>query len=174
MADLNGNMIFAVDFDGTLSQGAPFPAVGEPNTPLINYLKREKEKGARLILYTCRTGDDLRAAIVFCKYYGLSFDTVNENLPEMIEKYGGDTRKINADYYIDDKNLNYPTVPHFDYMPDPEEDVKAITAEIYEYNQNRKEAFEAYLKEAGIEAGTGKRLGAYADQPTLCNLYYGA
>ncbi len=173
MADINGNMIFAVDFDGTLSQGVPFPQIGEPNTPLFNYLKREKEKGARLILYTCRTGEDLRAAVCFCKINGLSFDTVNENLPEMIEKYGGDTRKINADYYIDEKCLSFPTVRRFDYMPDPEEDdVKAITAEIYDYNKARQAAFDEYAQGAGIEAG--RPSGVYKDKPTIANPYYGA
>lgn len=110
MADMQGNKIFAVDFDGTLSQGAPFPEIGEANKPLFEMLIKEKEKGSRVILYTCRTGGDLKRAIVFCHENGLYFDTVNENLPELIEAYGGDTRKINADYYIDDKNLYFPTV----------------------------------------------------------------
>lgn len=155
MADMNGNKIYAIDFDGTLSQGAPFPEVGEPNAPLINMLKREKEKGARLILFTCRTGDDLRTAINFCKLQGLSFDTVNENLPELIEAYGGDTRKINADYYIDDKNFHFPTVRRYDYMPDPDEDVKAITVEIYDYNKERQRKYEEYLREKERSAENG-------------------
>lgn len=29
----------------------------------------------------------------------------NENLPERIAQYGGDCRKISADYYFDDKNM---------------------------------------------------------------------
>ena len=31
------------------------------------------------------------------------YDAVNENLPEIIERYGGDSRKIFADIYIDDR-----------------------------------------------------------------------
>lgn len=45
-------------------------------------------------------------AVDYCKKAGLEFDTVNENLPELIEAYGGDTRKINADVYFDDKAVN--------------------------------------------------------------------
>jgi hypothetical protein len=30
---------------------------------------------------------------------------MNENLPSNIEKYGGDTRKMSADIYIDDRQL---------------------------------------------------------------------
>ena len=113
--DLNGNVIYAVDFDGTLSFGR-FPDAGEPNENLFRFLKREKENGARLILYTCRTGVNLAAAVAYCKDHGLEFDCVNENLPELIELYGGDTRKINADFYIDDKAIN-PIAGHFTVVP---------------------------------------------------------
>ena len=33
----------------------------------------------------------------------LHFDAVNENLPEAIKRFGGDSRKIFADEYIEDK-----------------------------------------------------------------------
>lgn len=59
-----------------------------------------------MILWTCRNGKDLEVAVEFCEGVGLKFDTVNENLPELIEAYGGDTRKINADIYFDDKAVN--------------------------------------------------------------------
>lgn len=104
--DIKGNRIFAVDFDGTLSVGEEWPEIGALNVPLIRYLQDQKKKGARLILWTCRNGKDLKAAVECCKRAGLDFDTVNENLPELIELYGGDTRKINADVYIDDKAIN--------------------------------------------------------------------
>ena len=41
---------------------------------------------------------------------------MNENLPELIELYGGDTRKISADFYIDDKAVN-PIAGHFTVVP---------------------------------------------------------
>lgn len=107
--DLKGNVIYAVDFDGTLSFGR-FP--GDPNDNLFQFLKAEQERGARLILNTCRTGDDLAVAVEYCRDHGLEFEFVNENLPELIELYGGDTRKINADFYIDDKAVN-PIAGHF-------------------------------------------------------------
>lgn len=137
MADMQGNKIYAVDFDGTLSRGAPFPEVGTPNKPLFRALKSAKAGGARIILFTCRTGADLKRAVAFCGEYGLTFDAVNENLPELIEAHGGDTRKINADYYIDDKNCIFPTVPVKLWKPDNE------------------------------EAEAAKPAGEYADQPTL-------
>jgi hypothetical protein len=32
----------------------------------------------------------------------MTFDAVNENLPDMVEKFGNDCRKVYADVYIDD------------------------------------------------------------------------
>lgn len=113
--DKNGNLIYAVDFDGTLSFGR-FPGVGEPPAVLIEFLNREKERGARLILYTCRRGADLETAVAYCRDHGLEFEFINENLPEIIELYGGDTRKIVADFYIDDKAVN-PIAGHFTIVP---------------------------------------------------------
>ena len=54
---------------------------------------------------SCRRGKDLEIAVDACAKQGLIFDAVNENLPDMIEKFGGDSRKIFADIYIDDKAL---------------------------------------------------------------------
>lgn len=97
--------IFAVDFDGTLCESV-WPGIGFPNMTLIEYLKKKQLKGDKLILWTCRTGERLQESISWCKMYGLEFDAVNENLPEMIERYGNDSRKIYADCYIDDKSIN--------------------------------------------------------------------
>ena len=46
---------------------------------------------------------DLTESIEWCKERTLIFDAVNENLPEIIEMMGGDTRKIFANEYIDDR-----------------------------------------------------------------------
>lgn len=122
--DMQGNKIYAVDFDGTLSQGVDFPDIGKPNKTLFEMLIDEKEKGSRIILNTCRTGRDLKEAVLFCNSHGLYFDEVNENLPELIAAYGGDTRKINADYYIDDRNCIFPSVPFGIWKPDEDPEDK--------------------------------------------------
>ena len=97
-------MTLAIDFDGTLSFGK-WPDVGPANTKLINYLIRRKAKGDKLILWTCRVNDELTKAVSWCKEQGLEFDSVNDNLPEVIERYGSNSRKISCDYYIDDKAI---------------------------------------------------------------------
>ena len=96
------HLIIAVDFDGTLCY-SNWPDVGEPNTALIEYLKLWKKQGNKLILWTCRAGDALELAIHWCRQHDLVFDAVNDNLPETIEKYGHNSRKITCDYYIDDR-----------------------------------------------------------------------
>ena len=98
------NQIIAVDFDGTLCENK-WPDIGEPNYKVIEYVKYEKSQGAKIILWTCRTGSKLINAIKFCKENGIELDAVNENLPEMIELFGEDTRKIFADEYIEDKSV---------------------------------------------------------------------
>ena len=94
--------IIAVDFDGTLCENK-WPEIGEPNEKLIWYLREQQAAGAKIILWTCRVGDKLKEAVRFCYDQRLIFDAVNENLYEVLEWMGGDTRKIFADEYIDDR-----------------------------------------------------------------------
>ncbi len=94
-------MIIAVDFDNTLAF-TDYPSIISPNQPVIDYIKAHK--GDTIILYTCRHGQDLTDAVEWCKQQGIVFDYINENTKELIEKYG-DSRKIAADVYIDDKNV---------------------------------------------------------------------
>lgn len=96
--------IYAVDFDGTLCENQ-WPEIGLPNEGLIDYLKQKRSEGAYLILWTCRVENLLEDAIRWCAKLGLYFDAVNENSPYAKAKFGGDSRKIYADHYIDDKNL---------------------------------------------------------------------
>lgn len=95
-------MILAVDFDGTLSLGT-WPDVGPANEKLFRFLKKRKDEGDKLILWSCRVGKPLEEAVAWCRENDLEFDAVNDNLPEVIEIYGTNSRKISCDYYIDDK-----------------------------------------------------------------------
>lgn len=71
-----------------------------------------KKLGARLILWTCRSGRLLQDAVEWCSERGIVFDAVNENLPDIIEYFGGDTRKVYAHEYIDDKNCKLFDLPY--------------------------------------------------------------
>lgn len=99
--------IIAVDFDGTLCEAA-WPDIGEPRQAVIDYVLEQQQQGARLVLWTNRTGRKLDEAVVWCKAHGIKFDALNANLPEMIKVFGNDCRKIFAHEYIDDRAIPMP------------------------------------------------------------------
>ena len=98
--------IYAVDFDKTLTIGSyEFPDTGRPNIGLFHFLIEKQRSGHSIILWTCRAGHDLDVAVAYCRNMGLEFDAVNDNLPEIVELYGNNSRKITCDLYIDDKSV---------------------------------------------------------------------
>ena len=92
--------IYAVDFDNTLAV-TRFPEIVEPKRKIVAAVKMLKA-----ILWTSRAGRDLEAAVEWCHGQGLEFDAVNEPLPEQVARWGNDTRKVYADFYIDDKAMS--------------------------------------------------------------------
>ena len=94
--------IIAVDFDGTLCENA-WPGIGEARSGVLDYVLGQQMTGAKVILWTCRKGEKLEEALKWCAARGLAFDAVNENLPEIVQRFGGDTRKVYADEYLEDK-----------------------------------------------------------------------
>lgn len=99
-------LIAAVDFDGLLVKNK-FPEIGEIRQPMFNAVKLLQKNGWKIILWSCRTGDMLKDAVEFCVQHGLVPDAVNENLKEVQEYFGGDTRKVFANMYLDDRSANY-------------------------------------------------------------------
>ena len=97
----------AVDFDGCLVTNE-YPNIGTAIATTISLLKTELSNGACVILWTCRCGDELTAAVNWCAERGIAFDAVNENLPEMVAFFGGDTRKVFANEYWDDRAVRMP------------------------------------------------------------------
>lgn len=85
--------IIAVDFDGTLCENK-WPEIGMPNEELIEYLKKRQANGEKLILWTSRNEEQTKKAVEWCKKYGLIFDAVNDNLPEIVEAFGGNCRGV--------------------------------------------------------------------------------
>ena len=97
-------MIYAVDFDGTLCIDA-YPNIGAPRQEIIDFIKSRHAHGDQIILWTCRSGPALENAVRWCHKHGLTFDAVNDNLAENIACYSNNSRKVSADFYIDDRNL---------------------------------------------------------------------
>ena len=96
--------IIAVDFDGTLCVNR-WPEIGKARQPVIDWLVMQKQKGVKLILWTMRSGEKLAEAVRWCEAHGLTFDAVNDNLPEIQAQYGNNPRKVFANYYLDDHNI---------------------------------------------------------------------
>ena len=93
----------AVDFDGTIVEDK-FPQIGRERPFALRTLRALQDDGFTLILWTCRAGAELDAAVEFCRQGGVEFYGVNENFEG--ETYMGSCpRKIDADIYIDDRNI---------------------------------------------------------------------
>ena len=100
------SLIIAVDFDGTICENE-YPSCGSPHEGIIKRLLKCKKAGHELILWTCRSGQQLEEAIEYCAVYGLEFDAVNKNLDRLIEMFdGSDSRKVVADIYLDDRAMS--------------------------------------------------------------------
>jgi hypothetical protein len=102
MIDFTGIKI-AVDFDGTIVEHE-YPEIGKEKLFAFQTLKELNKLGASLILWTFRTGKELDDAVEFCRQNGVEFYAVNKNYPEEIFDESV-SRKINADIFIDDKNI---------------------------------------------------------------------
>ena len=100
-----GKPILAIDFDGTVRKAE---RATEKKSELMDgckeVLKLLYDDGFRMILWTCRSKAWLESVIAFLikedilKY----FECINENVKDIV---WWDTRKVYADRYIDDLNL---------------------------------------------------------------------
>lgn len=110
-------MIIAVDFDGILCTNK-FPEIGEPNYEVISLIRQLMDKGHEVVLWTTRNGEELVAAVDWCGDYGLHFNNVNgpatSNREEYKDRYPTESRKIYANVYIDDHNLEFVSESNYD------------------------------------------------------------
>lgn len=104
--------IVAIDFDDTCCVDK-YPYVGEEIEGASDTIKYISSLGYRLVLWTCREHidyqgqDPLQNALDWFVSKGISLYAIN-NDPD-IENYGYiPSRKIHADYLIDDKAIGIP------------------------------------------------------------------
>ena len=97
-------MTIAVDFDGTIVEHR-YPAIGPEKPFAIDTLKYLCAQRHKLILWTVREGELLDEAVAYCRRRGLEFYAVNKNYPEEKPTHEGYSRKLQADLFIDDRNL---------------------------------------------------------------------
>lgn len=97
-------MIIAVDFDGTIVEHK-YPEIGKEIPFATATLKMLIKERHRIILWTVRKGRLLDEAVAWCKERGVEFYAVNKNYPEETVSEGGGYCKVDAELFIDDKNL---------------------------------------------------------------------
>lgn len=98
-------MTIAIDFDGTIVEHR-YPAIGRELPFAFETLKKLKEEGHKLILWSVREGDLLDEAVDFCKERGVEFYAINRDYPEETEESNRHfSRKLKVDLFIDDRNL---------------------------------------------------------------------
>jgi hypothetical protein len=97
-------MKIAVDFDGTIVEHR-YPAIGEEKLFAFETLKQLQKLGHQLLLWTFRNGKELNEAVDYCKKNGVEFYAVNKSYPEEVYDDTEISRKIDADIFIDDRNI---------------------------------------------------------------------
>ena len=96
-------MLIAVDFDGTIVEHE-YPAIGREIPFAFDTLKKLQEEGHTLVMWTYRSGKELEEAVEYCKKNGLVFSAINAAYEgDEVDTYN--SRKINADIFIDDRNV---------------------------------------------------------------------
>jgi len=97
-------MKIAVDFDGTIVEHR-YPEIGKPMLFAFETLRELQKQQHDLILWTYRAGKELEEAVAYCEQNGIVFYAVNKNFPEEEFDEATISRKINAEVYIDDRNV---------------------------------------------------------------------
>ena len=98
-------MTIAVDFDGTIVTHK-YPEIGEEIPFATETLKTLIREGHKIILWSVREGKMLDEAIEWCRRRGVEFYAVNKDYPEEdVSKNMYFSRKLKADYFIDDRNI---------------------------------------------------------------------
>jgi hypothetical protein len=94
----------AVDFDGTIVEHK-YPEIGKEILFAFDTLRALQKQKHQLILWTYRTGKELQEAVEFCRQNGIEFYAVNKSYPEEEFDEYLSSRKIEADIFIDDRNV---------------------------------------------------------------------
>ena len=101
---MEGPLKIAVDFDGTIVEHK-YPEIGKEVMFALQTLRTLQEQGHQLILWTYRSGKELDDAVEYCRRNGIVFYAVNASYPEEEFDEDYDSRKIDADIFIDDRNI---------------------------------------------------------------------
>lgn len=94
----------SLDFDGTIVEDG-FPGIGKIKEGAKEYINMLYDNGFNILINTCRTGSYEGDAENFLRRSGINYHYINNNLPQSIEYFKQDCRKLSADVYVDDRCL---------------------------------------------------------------------
>lgn len=97
-------MVIAIDFDGTIVEHA-YPDIGLAVPGALNWIKAFQDHGAKIILWTMRSGETLDEAVAFLNHRGIELWAANHN-PD--QGSWTDSAKAYAHVYIDDAAFGCP------------------------------------------------------------------
>ena len=133
-------MKIAVDFDGTIVEHK-YPEIGKEILFAFETLRALQEQGHQLILWTFRSGKELDEAVEYCRRNGVEFYAVNSSYPEEEFDEDYDSRKIDADVFIDDRNIGgLPSWGEIYQMINPNEN-PTLEEEVKSLLQKRRTLF---------------------------------
>jgi hypothetical protein len=99
-------LTLAIDFDETIiDSGGNFPQILGVREGAREAIEKLYRDGHYIIINTCRTDERQHEAEVFLYKNQIPYHAINRHNPANILFFKNDTRKIGADLYIDDKNL---------------------------------------------------------------------
>ncbi len=130
-------MKIAVDFDGTLVEHK-YPEIGAKKLFAFETLRELQKRGDQLILWTYRSGKELDEAVDFCRKNGIEFYAINRNYPEEEFIEGEMSRKIDADIFIDDRNVEFGGEIDWSLIC---QKLSVGSAPAGEYNKEKKKSF---------------------------------
>jgi hypothetical protein len=99
-------MYICVDFDGTVVDHR-YPDIGRPAPEAIEHLKDWVAKGAKIILFTMRSGEELAEAAQYLKKAGVELFGVNRNPTQ--DKWT-ESPKAYGQLYVDDAAFGCPLI----------------------------------------------------------------
>ncbi|SEQ50343.1 hypothetical protein SAMN04488097_2278 [Epilithonimonas lactis] len=136
---IKSNKKLAIDFDGTIVDDA-YPGIGKTKTFAFETLKKLQGEGYRLILWTYRHGKSLEDAVEFCRKNGLEFYAVNSSFEGEVFDHETQSRKLDADLFIDDRNLGgFPGWGEIYQIINEKIEFQVAGGEVFAYSKMKKE-----------------------------------
>jgi|SRR5579875_3657043 len=97
---------YALDFDLTITDRDCYPDIGNLKEHADRVIRRLKDNGAKIAIWTCRTGQEQEKLVKdFLHKHNIPYDKFNEPFEELTEMFDSTSRKILAEVYIDDRGI---------------------------------------------------------------------